>query len=215
MTRQLLSSFVAAALYLTLGSKGFAEDRAKGLFNLCSSCHGLHGEGNASIGAPSIAGMPEWYLAHQLEKFHKGIRGAHPKDVSGVRMRAMGRALTDEDIKISAAYAASLPKPPQVATVKGSLVRGEAQFQLCLTCHGANAEGNQGVGAPPLAGQNDWYLLSQLHKFKIKARGGNPALDPMGATMTGIAATLDDDAMKNVISYIGTLAPVPSTAAKP
>lgn len=215
MTRYLLNTIIAAALSFTLGSPGFAVDRAKGLFNLCSSCHGLQGEGNQPVGAPAIAGLPEWYLTHQLEKFKAGIRGAHPKDISGVRMRAMGRALTDEDIKISAAYVAGLPSQPHPTTVKGSLVRGEAQFQLCATCHGAKAEGNQTVGAPPLTGLNDWYILSQLHNFKSKARGGNATLDPMGAVMTGIAATLDDDAMKNVVSYIGTLVPASTPSAKP
>lgn len=212
MTRLLLNSIVAAALSFSIGSTGFAVDRAKGLFNLCSSCHGLKGEGNAGIGAPAIAGLPEWYLNGQLEKFKKGIRGAHPKDISGVRMRAMGRALTDEDIKISSAQVAALPPQPVERTLKGSLVKGEAQFQLCSTCHGTKGEGNQAVGAPPLVYLNEWYMLNQLHNFKSKARGGNPTLDPYGATMAGIAATLDDEAMKNVVSYIGTLAPAPTTA---
>ena len=177
------------------------------LYHMCTQCHGEAGEGNRDVGAPVIQGLPEWYLLNQLTKFHDGIRGAHPKDIAGMRMRPMARALTLENIKSVAKYVAGLPRPLQSPTVKGSLVRGEAKFQLCVACHGPQGLGNPELGAPPLVGASDWYLLTQLHNFKNKARGFDPSVDPTGASMQGIAATLDDQGMLDVVSYINTLKP--------
>ena len=41
----------------------------------------------------------------------------------------------------------------------------------CAACHGAAGEGNQALGAPPLAGQDAAYLARQLHNFKAGRRG--------------------------------------------
>src|SRR5206468_1794430 len=54
-------------LLLGLASTARAEDRAYDLGVLCTSCHGSQLQGNQDIGAPSIAGLPEWYLLKQLE----------------------------------------------------------------------------------------------------------------------------------------------------
>ena len=59
-----------------------AQDLARGeqLFALCGNCHGAEGAGNATFLAPGLAGLGEWYLVAQLEKFQAGIRGGHPDD---------------------------------------------------------------------------------------------------------------------------------------
>ena len=41
----------------------------------------------------------------------------------------------------------------------------------CAACHGANGQGNQALGAPPLAGQDAAYLARQLNNFKAGRRG--------------------------------------------
>ena len=74
----------------------------------------------------------------------------------------------------------------------------------CAPCHGPQGQGVQAVNAPPLVGQADWYLLSQLHKFKSGRRGGDPA-DVSGQTMRPNTLALDDQAMLNVVAYIQTL----------
>src|SRR5262245_63035021 len=69
------------------------------LFQLCVQCHGADGGGNSVALAPAIAGMDEWYVKAQLEKFRSGARGTHPDDVSGMRMRPMSLSLrSDEQI---------------------------------------------------------------------------------------------------------------------
>lgn len=40
----------------------------------CVSCHGEHGEGNAEIGIPKLAGLPPEYFVKQIEDFKAGRR---------------------------------------------------------------------------------------------------------------------------------------------
>ena len=76
---------------------------------------------------------------------------------------------------------------------------------MCQACHGAQGEGVPGTNAPPLANQEDWYLLSSIQRFKSGVRGSNPA-DANGAVMRGMAAILQDEqAMKDVIAHIISL----------
>ncbi len=208
MVVQRLMLWVAGLVFVGVGP-AFADwaEKPVELYKLCTSCHGHQGEGNRGIGAPSIAGLPEWYLKAQLDKFNSGARGAHPRDINGLRMRPIGRTLEAGSRQFMAKYVAGLPKVASVETLKGNLAKGEAVYQVCKACHGANAEGNPDVSAPPLTSQNDWYLLTQLKNFKSRYRGYDAAQDASGATMAGIAATLDDAAMLNVVSYISTLKP--------
>lgn len=191
-----------------LAPSAFAwDDIAPELYHMCSQCHGAHGEGNQAVGAPVIQGLPEWYLQAQLTKFRNGARGAHPKDINGLRMRPMARALTESNIKVMAQYISSLPRLATPDTVKGSLVKGESRYQVCQACHGPKGDGNQALNAPPLAGASDWYLVTQLRNFKNHVRGYDPQADAPGMSMQGMAATLDDAGIMDVVAYINTLKP--------
>ena len=44
-------------------------------------------------------------------------------------------------------------------------------FDYCLLCHGANANGNYGIRAPKISGMEPWYLARQLENFAAGARG--------------------------------------------
>ena len=46
----------------------------------------------------AIAGQAQWYLEAQLVKFKNGVRGAHPDDMEGSRMRPMARTLPTDAI---------------------------------------------------------------------------------------------------------------------
>jgi cytochrome c553 len=195
-----------------------AEDNARGaeLFQLCGQCHGDRGQGNALALAPSIAGLPEWYVAKQLEAFKSGVRGTHHDDVGGLRMYPMSQTLkTPEDLKAVAAFVAAMPHQKQEPTLTGGdPAKGAQLYQVCASCHGPDGSGNQAVGSPPLAGQADWYMLSSLHKYQTGIR----SRDALAAVMRGMAATLpDDQAKKDVIAHIMTLTPKSTpanTAAK-
>ena len=78
-------------------------------------------------------------------------------------------------------------------------------YAACAACHGDAAQGNEALGAPALAGQNDWYLVTQLKNFKAGYRGSH-ADDKFGAQMVPMAGALaDQTAIENVVSYINTL----------
>ena len=62
------------------------------------------------------------------------------------------------------------------------------------------------MNAPKIAGQEDWYLRRQLNYYKTGARGAHPQ-DTFGQQMAPMVMTLvNDQAMEDVIAYIGTLA---------
>jgi cytochrome c553 len=182
------------------------DTRGQALFRLCAACHGPQGTGQQQLGAPAIAGLPEWYVAAQLLKFRHGARGMHPQDSAGMRMRPMARALpTDSDVQAVARYVAALAPSVQGSTPGGDPASGKVRYQLCAGCHGPDARGMQPLQAPPLIFADDWYLLRQLDNFKQGIRGGDAASDPTGALMRPMAVTLDEPAMRDVLAYIRTL----------
>lgn len=171
----------------------------------CTTCHGVDGRGNIAIQAPRLAGMEDWYLTRQLENFREGIRGKHSGDIQGLAMQPMAAKLSDASIADIVSWVRSWEIIPTAITVEGNVNRGRSAFQSCAACHGANAEGNEALGAPALAGQNDWYLLTQLKNFRAGIRGAHQD-DQFGAQMLTMARLLaDDQAIVNVVSYINTL----------
>ncbi len=182
-------------------------ERGEALYKLCAQCHGPQGAGNPAIAAPPIAGLPAWYVEAQVYKFRDGVRGAHPDDAAGLRMRPMARIMrTDDNIQAVAAYVGSLPPTDQDATLTGGdATRGKTLYAPCTACHGPAGAGNQTLFAPTLQHTADWYMLSQLQKFKVGLRGANPA-DTSGKLMRPMSMTLvNEQAMKDVVAYILTL----------
>lgn len=177
------------------------------LYESCKSCHGNNGEGLAYVAAPAIAGLPRWYIESTVRKFRTGLRGAHPDDHEGLRMRPMSRQMaSDLEVETVSAYIASMPKVPSKPTLTGGdASAGQAAYAVCAACHGVNGMGNEQLKSPPIAGQADWYLLTSLKKFKAGVRGTAPG-DIPGSQMRPMAMTLaDEQAMKNVLAHIATL----------
>jgi cytochrome c553 len=201
-TTLFLSVFCSAASLAAEGDIGVAaalDDR------YCTTCHGVEGLGNIAIEAPRLAGMEAWYLKRQLENFRAGIRGTHGEDLQGNAMRPMAAKLSDESIADIVDWIGDWEYVPAEATIEGNVRQGRTAFQACAACHGANAQGNEALGAPALAGQNDWYLLTQLRNFRAGFRGSHQE-DTFGSQMVTMSKTLrDDQAVINVVSYINTL----------
>jgi len=201
----------AAVLALGLGllvAEASAQDVARGrqVYHLCATCHGAAGEGNQARHAPVIAGLPQWYLEAQLVKFKQGYRAYRAEDTAGLQMRPMARSLvTDADLKAVSAYVAALKPVRPAPTLEGDAEQGKGAYAVCLACHGDRGQGNQGLGAPPLTHQADWYLAAQIGKFRQGLRGTHPK-DTTGATMRPMSMTLaDDHAIANVVAHIRTL----------
>lgn len=205
-----LALAVVVGLVAGLTSTAVAEDadlaRGERLFDLCAQCHGEAGQGNALYIAPSIAGMELWYLEMQLAEFRNGLRGTHFDDIAGMRMRPMSLTLrSEEDVKAVAAYVASLPQVKPEATMEGDASKGQEHYAICGSCHGVKGEGIQEMSAPELNHSQDWYLVSQVERFKAGVRGSNPN-DSFGVLMMNMARTLpDEQAVRDVVAYIMTL----------
>ena len=191
----------------------------KSSYVTCIACHGAQGEGNKTLNAPKIAGLPDWYIARQLRSFKKGIRGTHQKDTYGMQMRPMAMTLAnDEAIDNVAAYIATFKEdvvsvstktvkatPTATATVSGSAENGKTLYALCVSCHGADGAGNKALNAPRISGQKEWYLARQLASFKAGMRGSHEK-DIYGQQMRPMAMTLaNEQAVADVAAYLSTL----------
>jgi len=185
-----------------------AATRGREVFETCVPCHNADGSGNAAIGAPNIAGMKEWYVEEELEKLRDGVRGKDFNDMEGMRMRPMALSITSEDdVKAVSHYVETLPPVRHAATLPGDPKAGEALFATCAACHGDNGAGNPDLKAPRIAGVDDWYLATELRKFRSGVRGASPK-DAGGRLMRPMARSLpNEDAIRNVVAYIGTLKP--------
>ncbi len=185
-----------------------AATRGREVFETCVPCHNADGSGNSTVGAPNIAGMKEWYVEEQLENFRSGVRGTHFSDVEGLRMRPMALSLTsEEDVKAVAHYVETLPPVRHASSIPGDPKAGEALYATCSACHGDTGAGNQDLKAPRIAGVDDWYLATELRKFRSGVRGTSPK-DTGGRLMRPMTRGLaGEDAIRNVIAYAETLKP--------
>ena len=202
----------AAGLVLPAVAQDFDRARGEALFDVCSQCHGAQGQGNVLYQAPAIAGLNQWYVEQQLQKYQQGWRGLHPDDLEGLRMRPMSKTLrSEEDVKTVSAYVASLPiQRPEPTLEGGDPARGEALYATCLQCHGAQGEGVQVMNGPSLNRTHDWYLLKQLKNFKSGVRGQAQG-DQYGAQMAAMISALpDEQAMEDVVAYIQKLNAAPT-----
>ncbi len=202
-------TLVAIAALVGLGCSRKAEvgaERGEVVYAYCAQCHGDRGEGKADFNAPAIAGLPQWYVELQLHKFRDGARGDHPGDVDGLRMRPMSRTLADNgEVRDVSAHVANMPAthPPPLLD-GGDAAKGKVLYASCAECHGPQGEGKQDKAGPPLAGANDWYLASQLQKFKDGVRGADPQ-DDTGLQMRPLAVSLaNEQAIKDVVAHIMT-----------
>ena len=185
-----------------------ARDAATGaqLYQACVSCHGTEGGGITEQQAPAIAGLPAWYVTSQLERFQTGLRGKHPDDVEGLKMRPMSLQVNSATQRTAVAdYIASLPPVRNEARLADvDLAAGEQMFAMCVACHGPKGEGNQAVNAPPLAGQDDWYVALQLRKFRAGIRGGVTG-DGIGPVMAAMSMAIQPEVVDDVAAYVHSL----------
>ncbi|MEZ0390113.1 MAG: cytochrome c [Verrucomicrobium sp.] len=171
--------------------------------NLCQSCHGDKGAGNATLMAPSIAGLPDWYVLAQLGNFQADRRGTHPSDTPGQMMRTIAKVLSPAQSHTLSRFVSQLSRVrpaalPNVDTRPGKLLFEER----CMECHRYNAEGELFFSSPPLVGHAAWYLKAQLHKFRRGERGAVPG-DEFGAKMVMAVVHIDsDELLDSLVAYL-------------
>ena len=99
-------------------------------------------------------------------------------------------------LSAASAWAASpAPAAPAAPKAKPDLVKGQASYAVCASCHAA--DGNSGTPVnPKLAQQHPEYLVKQLQEFKSGKRAN--------AVMAGFAAGLSEDDMKNISFWLAS-----------
>jgi len=205
--------YCVASAMLVLATVSYAEspgDPAAGesLYRVCGVCHGNAGQGNQAMNGPKLAGQEAWYLKKQMQLFISGARGTAPGDLQGGQMAAMARGpqlQTPTALDDLFAYVGTFADEPAPKTVTGDAEKGAVLYRTCLACHGDRGQGLEALAGPRLAGQNDWYLVSQLQKFKKKQRGYDVS-DHGGRQMQPMSLVLpDEQAILDVVAYINTL----------
>jgi len=211
VSRHILSFWAGLSLCVASAS-AFAGDAeaGKALYPVCTACHGPSGLGNQAMNAPKLAGQESWYLIKQMQLFQTEARGTAPGDMQGMQMAAMAKGpqlASAEALDNLAAYIGTLADANAAPTVTGNAEAGKALYVVCAACHGDKAQGLEAMSGPRLAGQNDWYMVAQINKFKQGQRGYH-ASDHGGQQMRPMVATLtSEQAVNDVVAYINTLAP--------
>jgi cytochrome c553 len=164
----------------------------------CAGCHGDSGI-SKTPGMPSLVGLDPKFLVAAMKAYKSGQR-------KNDTMKAMLASVTDASANNIALYYA-LQKPARTQTpAAGDKTAGSAAAAACAGCHGAD-----GVSAnpaiPSLAGQDATYLASALQAYKQGTRGDE--------TMKGLAASLDDSAVKNVSAFYASQEPKQPNVRKP
>jgi cytochrome c553 len=184
-------------------------------------CHACHGANGVSVAPtfPRLAGQRADYLYHRLVSFKQ----ADPKDpyYSKTPMTTLAGKLSDDDMRDLASYfAAQIPEATDVPAAATASGRGEFLYRSgdpshgvppCQGCHGAEAQGVNGPGGqyaayPALRGQYGPYLIARLTSF----RQGLPNESSNDLLMSGVARTLDDDAIQAVAAWLSSLTPTKS-----
>ncbi len=166
-----------------------------------AGCAGCHGEAGVSKtpGMPSLIGLDPKYLMAAMKAHKSGQR-------KNEMMKTMLSAITEADLNNIALYYA-LQKPDRAQNPNaGDQAAGKAAAAACAGCHG-----DQGVSGnpatPSLAGQDAQYLAAALRAYKDASRSDE--------TMKGLAAALDDNAMKNLAAFYAAQQPRPPNVQKP
>jgi cytochrome c553 len=180
---------------------------ATGSYKTCAGCHGANGEGNASLQAPALVNLDNWYLKRQIENFRSGIRGSNANDTWGMQMAAQAVVLTGAaEVEVVMAQIASFANTAPAATISGDVARGKDFYSMtCGACHGPDGVGNETLNAPSLRGLNDWYVVRQYVNFRDGLRGAH-AQDLYGQQMQRMGKVLKSDQdIRDVATYLTSL----------
>jgi cytochrome c553 len=188
-------------------------DAGKSKATVCGACHGSNGIAAVAT-FPNLAGQSADYLYWALVEFKRAARVDSP-------MTAQVAPLGDADMRDLAVYFAALPPAPVIRSeiAHADDARAAALFRNgdpprgippCQGCHGREAAGHPEADSKPmlraypmLRGQHAAYIAQRLRNW----RNGQPSLSSNDRVMSGIAATLDDDAITAISEWLQRGAP--------
>ena len=156
----------------------------------CAGCHGETGI-TKTPGMPSLVGLDPKYFVASLNAYKSGQR---KHDM----MKALVSALSDADLNnIALFYAAQKPAKAQTPS-PGNQAAGKAAAAACAGCHGESGVSTN-PATPSLAGQEAQYFAAAMRAYKNGSR-----TDP---TMKAPAASIDDNAIKDLAAYYANQQP--------
>lgn len=170
----------------------------------CIACHGGNGISPVSI-FPNLRGQTVDYLYWAMVDFKRGARASSP-------MTPVVAPLNDQDLRDLAAFYATRPgsveAAPMVAAGAEQLASGEQLYlhgkpaqgvPPCQGCHGADGSGNtRHLTYPALRGQKADYLVAKLGEYREKKLADSTT----DFIMTGVAAHLDDNAIRDLAAWL-------------
>ena len=179
-------------------SKPDALQAGKAAAAACIGCHGNTGVTQIP-GTPSLVGLDPKYLIEAMQDYKNGKR-------KNDTMKAMLAAVNDKAMADIALFFA-LQKPERAKTpAHGNKAAGKAAAASCGGCHGEDGVSSSPT-TPSLAGQDADYIASALHEYKTGVRAHE--------TMKGMAARLNDAAMKNLGAFYAAFEPKAPNVRKP
>lgn len=138
----------------------------------CASCHLHDGSGRPDGSIPRLAGQRRAVLENKLYRLRAGITRL-------AVMEPFARTLAPAEIAELSEYLSALPvtELPAVQPSEEDRARGQSLYtEHCVSCHGANAEGHDGLFASRLCGQYAGYLNRRLDEVLAETRGDADAM---------------------------------------
>jgi cytochrome c553 len=180
----------------------------------CAACHGLDGN-PTDPQYPRLAGMPERYVAHQLELFKHSVRTSGMSAV----MKPFADPLSAQDMRDLGAYFAT--QAPGAGIADDAVITegpnkdlkfyqvGERLFRqgdagrgipACMACHGPAGGGNPGPAYPAIAGQQAAYAQRRLEEYRTGTTAEKDARN--FNIMASVAKPLTDEEIRSLASYV-------------
>jgi cytochrome c553 len=148
---------------------------------------------------PSLIGLDPKYFVAAVNAYKSGQR---KHDM----MKTLVSALSDADVNNIALFYA-LQKPGKAQTPSpGNQAAGKAASATCAGCHGEGGVSSN-TATPSLAGQDAQYFADAMRAYKSGSR-----TDP---SMKAPAASVDDNAVKNLAAYYANQRPKQPPVKKP
>lgn len=195
------SSLAPPQISATKGSIGSAPDPLETGKTAAAACGGCHGEAGVSktAGIPSLVGLDPKYFVAAVKAYKNGQR---KNDL----MKSMVAGVSDATLTNIALYYALEKASRAQTSTPGNTTAGASAAATCAGCHGANGvSGSSDI--PSLAGQDMDYLATAFKAYRDGTRTQE--------TMKGLAATVDDNAIKALAVFYAAQEPKQPNVLKP
>lgn len=158
----------------------------------CVSCHLHDGSGRPDGSIPRLNGQRRSVLENKLYRLRVGVMRLPVMD-------PYARTLLPKEIGDIAKYLSELPDlrvAPSQANEEERARGATLYVQHCVSCHGANAEGSDGLFASRLCGQYAGYIERRLEEAAAGTRGAADAI------MQGVVKAVPVADLRPIVAWL-------------